>query len=335
MAGDSSWLIYALGGGWGHLTRAVSLAQAAEPHHKVRILTNSPYVAPVWKTMPELDLISLDPKLDFATARDRTIQQIVIADAVCLIVDTFPRGLGGELAPLFKSLRAIRVLVHRDLSPRYVAQGGLRNFVRSAYDLVLIPGEDEATAFASLPLAVVTAPWLVRNPPRNRKPRRRRRILVCASGYANELPWYAAVVSCLRALDSNVDVRCVAPVCPPGCPREYWVAHWPASDLFAAADVVIGGAGYNTIRECVAGQVPLIARPWPRKYDRQWLRAQRAAKTGGVTIVQEPTEAARAAIDQIKRARPPQARTEVRNGAAEAVDIIESVMENRVARVGQ
>ena len=39
------WLIYALGGGWGHLTRAVALASIAQRERPVRILTNSPYAS--------------------------------------------------------------------------------------------------------------------------------------------------------------------------------------------------------------------------------------------------------------------------------------------------
>jgi len=44
-------------------------------------------------------------------------------------------------------------------------------------------------------------------------------------------------------------------------------------DLLPGVDLVVGGAGYNTVNECLACGVPLIARAWPRKYDRQSLRA--------------------------------------------------------------
>jgi predicted glycosyltransferase len=317
------WLIYALGGGWGHLTRAASLAKAAHAHHRIRILTNSPYATQVAKAMPELDLITFDPSLDAVKARSRAVQEIVASDCSCLIVDTFPRGLGGELAGLLGSLEVPKVLIRRDLNPRYVAEAGLRAFVRSAYDLVLIPGDDEAGVLADLPAAVITRPWLIRDPQPNRGHGGKPRILVCASGETGELPWYGAVVGCLQAHRPRADIVCVATTCPSECPRECWVEHWPAADLYPAADVVVGGAGYNTIHECAAYQVPLIARPWPRKYDRQWLRARRAAKRGVVTIVDKPQEAAEAAIRQLEQMPLHRPIVDFRNGATDALALIE------------
>jgi predicted glycosyltransferase len=322
-AGNRPWLIYALGGGWGHLTRAASLAKAGEAHHRIRILTNSPYAMRVAKAMPKLDLISVDPSIDAEKARSQAVHEIVASDCGCLIVDTFPRGLGGELAGLLGSLKVTKVLIHRDLNPRYVAEAGLRAFVRSTYDLVLIPGESEAGDFADLPAAVITRPWLIRDPQPNRRHGGKPRILVCASGETGELPWYGAVVGCLQAHRPRVDIVCVATTCPPGCPPECWVEHWPAVDLYPEADVVVGGAGYNTIHECAAYQVPLVARPWPRRYDRQWLRARRAAKRGMVTIIEKPEEAAEAAIRLLEQMPSLRPIVDFRNGATEALTLID------------
>jgi predicted glycosyltransferase len=83
---------------------------------------------------------------------------------------------------------------------------------------------------------------------------------------------------------------------------------------------VVGGAGYNTIHECLALGVPLIARPWPRKYDRQELRAARAARSGKVTVVESPEEAARAACQAAFSTRP--AGIDFRNGATEAAELL-------------
>jgi hypothetical protein len=320
-----SWLIYALGGGWGHLTRAASLARAAQASHRIRIMTNSPYAIQAARGMPELDLIVFDRTVD---AQNRAIEQIERADYECLIVDTFPRGLGGELAGLLGSLEVTKVLIHRDICPRYVAEAGLRTFVRLTYDLVLIPGESEATAFADLPAAVITKPWLIRDPRPRCSHRENPRILVCASGESSELPWFGAVIACLRAHYPGVEVRCVAPNCPPGCPEDCWIKHWPAADLYSTADVVIGGAGYNTIHECAAYQVPLIAHAWPRKYDRQERRATCAAQLGAVTIVATPEEAAFSAIRQLDLNPPGRPLLDFQNGAAAARALIESAITN-------
>jgi predicted glycosyltransferase len=318
-APDAPWLIYALGGGWGHLTRAVALARAVSTHgRRIRILTNSPYAARVAKLMPELDLVALRSDLPIAEAREATLRCIRETAPRCLIVDTFPRGLGGELAGSLRLLATTTVLIHRDLSPHYVATAGLHDFARSHYDLILIPGEDEGRAFAELPNSQITSPWLIRSPDEVRALKiGGSGILICAAGNAEELAWYGEVASILK-------VRCVAPIRPPGCPPDCWIDYWPAADLIAAADVVIGGAGYNTIHECLAYGVPLIARPWPRAYDRQWLRARRAAKRGMVTVVRKPEEAALAAKGQLQIARPRRS-AEFRNGAMEAVTLISEV----------
>src|SRR5690242_13582904 len=210
-------LLYALGGGWGHLTRAVALARASLARGiTLRVLTNSPYAPRIASAIPDLCLITLPPDLPAAQARQETLRVIRDAAPDCLIVDTFPRGLGGELATTIEKLAPKRVLIHRDLNPRYVSSMNLHDFVRCHYDLILIPGEDEGRAFADHPAASITAPWLISA---SGNPAAPDDILVCAAGDARELPWYGKVASLLRA-------RCIAPVCPPGCPPELWIDHW-------------------------------------------------------------------------------------------------------------
>jgi hypothetical protein len=308
-----------MGGGWGHLTRAAALARVAHPSRPVRILCNSPYAARVCTRFPELDIVALDPSISVTAARQQVADHITSFNASALIVDTFPRGLGGELVDLLKTFPGTKVLVQRDLNPQYTASAGLPAFIASQYDVVLAPGE----AVESSPQAIVTAPWLIRSDHELLPLDQARQILrvepgqpciiVTAAGNSDELDWYGAVVSQLLALDSTLSVHCIAPVCPPGCPRECWISYWPAMDLYRAARVVIGGAGYNTVHECAACGIPLIARPWARKYDRQSLRAARAS----VITVQEPQEAAVAALRRISN-EPRQPPMEFPNGAEEA-----------------
>jgi hypothetical protein len=318
------WLIYALGGGWGHLTRALALGRIAARDRPVRILTNSPYAGMVWPafgrltggtacpTSNALDLVALDARATAEETRAAVMRQIAECRPSCMIVDTFPRGIGGELVGVLGNLRARKVLVQRDLNPRYVAAARLREFVAAHYDLVLAPDG-----------------WLVRCageiPDRGHVeealrlgPNEEHSVLVSASGKAEELGWYGAVVA--ELLERSVTVRCIAAECPPRCPVEYWVQYWPAMDLFGCAAVVVGGAGYNTVEECLAWNVPLVTRPWPRKYDRQELRAQWASARGRVIAVQDPEEAARAAIE-LNRDGPSRV-PEFLNGAVEAVERI-------------
>ena len=226
-----------------------------------------------------------------------------------VVVDTFPRGLVGELVDLLPSLRAWKVLIHRDLKPEYVAWAGLRTFVADHYDCVICPGE--RGPLADLPQAHHTAPWLVR-PPVAVNPGVD--VVVCAGGNAGEMPWYGEVAALLAR---DIGVRCLAPELPPGCPPELWIRYWPSIDWIASAGAVVGGAGYNTVNECRALGVPLIARPWPRKYDRQRLRAEQCPNA---TIVETPDEGARAALEALARPRvPPPAFT---NGANEGAEWI-------------
>lgn len=293
------WLIYALGGGWGHLTRAIALARAAATGTRVRILSNSPFAQVVAASMPGLEITILDA--DASAERTRAAAVATIADIrpPFLIVDTFPRGIGGELAEVLGKLDACKVLVHRDLNPRYVESAHLREFVARHYDLVIVPGAGEGSELGDLPAAVVTDPWLVRSPGELPDRTKARQILdlgtgedtcvlVCASGKADERAWYEAAATEVRTLAPELAVRSIA------CDRG--VRYWPAMDLYGCAAVVIGGAGYNTVEECLAWRVPLVARAWKRTYDRQEQRARRASSRGTVVLVTEPEEAARAAV---------------------------------------
>lgn len=314
------WLIYALGGGWGHLTRAIALARIAQRGRPLRILTNSPYAGIAVER--DLDVVALD-------TRAGVVKEIAECAPECLIVDTFPRGIGGELISTPKA-RAT-VLVHRDINPRYVESARLREIVAARYDLVLVPGAGEGSQLGNPPPAITTDPWLVRcaGELSHSAPIEGGSVLVCASGKPEELKWYGTVIAELLRLDCPAPVRCAAAECPPDCPKECWVRYWPAIDLVASAAVVIGGAGYNTVAECLALGVPLVARPWPRMYDRQELRAQRAAKCGHVIVVNDPREAARAAIAEI--GRPPRHPPPYSNGAIEAVARIEALFRSQCA----
>jgi predicted glycosyltransferase len=254
----------------------------------------------------------IDPGAPAGDVRRQALSAIAEARPSCLVVDTFPRGIGGELAAALETIEARKVLVQRDLNPRYVEAAGLEAFVASHYDLVL---DCEAE------------PWLVRSadqlPDREtverilRLDRGASCALVCASGKQDELEWYGAVAA---ALQERTLVRVVAAERPAGCAEGSWVRYWPAIDLMRCAAVVVGGAGYNTIQECLAWDVPLVARPWPRKYDRQEVRAESAAARGRVTIVRTAEQAARSALELMQYGAPRLPR--FTNGAAEAVRLI-------------
>lgn len=247
--------------------------------------------------MPEIAITPVSTREEAISA--------VQTDAHILVVDTFPRGLGGELAQVLPTLRCPKVLIHRVLNPDYVARFRLRDFVSDYYQTIICPGE--RGVLADLPQARFTLPWVVREP---RKADTNVDVVVCAGGNATELHWYGEVAGLLNGL---CDVKCIAAECPEECPIDVWVQHWPSIDWIARAKVVVGGAGYNTVNECQALGVPLIARPWDRQYDLQRWRAEQRPD---IRIVLTPQEAAEAALEALRQPRataPP-----FRNGANDA-----------------
>src|ERR1700753_818341 len=101
------WGIYAMGGGWGHLTRALALARVAPV--AVRIASNSPYV----RLIPDQSLFA---------------PLAALANCGVLIVDTFPRGIVGELAPCLSQTQAKKIFIARDIDPEYVQSFALHEF---------------------------------------------------------------------------------------------------------------------------------------------------------------------------------------------------------------
>jgi len=126
----------------------------------------------------------------------------------------------------------------------------------------------------------------------------------------------------VRALQ-GVTVRSVAPLCPPGCPAEAWLRYWPAMDLLPGVEP--GGRRRRLQHRewsCLACGVPLIARAWPRKYDRQSLRAAGQAEACPASI-DEAVSVVRACPGQAGRGPLPAG--EFPNGAREAAEILEAL----------
>lgn len=323
------WLIYALGSGWGHLNRALALARKAAQHRSVQLLTNSPYVA---KIEPQLKIPNLElhclPRLSLSQTRAAVHDCLSTETYSCLIVDTFPRGLLGELAALIPTQTQVcHVLVHRDLSPDYIAAKSVTAFVQQHYHQILIPGEPTAV-WRHLIQAQLTLPWLSLSSTELSEPKDLRSrfrlsqdsplLLICAAGQPEEQAFFGGLAQQLAEAFPSAQVRCLAPSCPPGCPPEGWIDHWPGIEVFQLAQVVLGSGGYNTVYECAALGIPLVAFAQPRRYDRQALR---------LTYSGYPVETVGAAIATIgpllSCAPLMQTAPSYTNGAERAVSLIE------------
>jgi hypothetical protein len=321
----TSWIIYALGGGWGHLTRALALGRVAAKERIVNIITNSPYVGYV--DNEGCIIHSIPHNLSFSATCLRVRDIIFNTRCDCLIVDTFPRGLGGELVDIFPQLQHIpRILIHRDINPHYVTAKGLRSFVLKNFDAVIIPGDGKDLAFSDLPGVLHTAPWLIRHseelPDKNtvrsqilKVESSCKIILVCAGGQASELSLFGQLTIDIHQSFPECAVRILAPNCPVNCLKTLWVKHHPGIECLAAADIVVGAAGYNTVYECASVGVPLVALALPRLYDRQQKRANRGYPVQNIT---EAIATLRLILDQ-SQPQHPSSVTSYINGAIQAV----------------
>ena len=273
------WLIYALGGGLGHLTRSLALARTAGRQGiECTILSNSPgirWVPASRELQPTGRLIEIASDAD-RDAVAREVQSVLSSvDFDVLVVDTFPRGLGGELVKLLPDIRTPKVLVHRDLNPRYVEQYDLGDFVRS-YDCLLMPGE--TGPLHQHPNAIMTSHWLIRDADEllSREAARKELLERDADGHPVVIVSGSGRAEEVRKMHGLADEFCEqfrgeAHVCfvGPGAGR---APVWPLLSLMNGVDIVVGAGGYNTVSETRATKTPLLAVAQPRLYDRQDMR---------------------------------------------------------------
>ena len=332
------WLIYALGSGMGHVTRAASLARIAiRRGNQISLFVNSPIAnkLPLQRELPGAEVVFFDPQQKLEEHTAALLDAVQSREFDVLVVDTFPRGLVGEFAKRLPSFTCAKVFVHRDLNRDYVEKFALREFA-AAYDLILSPGETgplretphfNNTAFES------TCAWLMRDDCELLSTGDARTALylqsphddglpvvgVFASGKPAEIAEMDAMASRLTVeLKNAAAVRLFSPVRSRG--DAHSIEHWPALELFRGIDLVIGAGGYNTVHECRATQTPLFAFARERLYDDQ---SRRLAKSETVTNFEQMLNATRLKLERIKGTREEVLTYE--NGVHRAVEFIEQL----------
>ena len=334
----------------GHLTRAVAIARAAvrrpgkeggqSPRTEICLLTNSPFAEGLPLTA-ELGaghrIVTLSPDLSRDETAVRVIDLLQTTPFDVLIVDTFPRGLGGELINLLPGLTCHKVLVHRDLNPRYCTQAGLASFVNQ-YDRLLVPGE--SAPFETFPQAVRTAPWLIRDDHELLPSTESRRMLEVES----DTPPIVAVIGCGRAAEVE-QMRCLAiqltnefssvaavrfvTLRTHGAENSSGrsssglttVSLWPFLQAIRGVSVIVGSGGYNTVNEARATRTRLIGLSWPRLYDRQQRRLRACERAADFQEVRRQVAAALATDSKSSPCPPPR----YQNGVHEAIETIEAL----------
>ena len=284
-----SFLHYALGGGLGHLVRQLAIAnsihkQVAEKS-KSTIVTTSEFAPLVTQLVTHQDhahiQFELLPPSCLPVESEHLLSKLIGSKPIaCLIVDVFPRGLGGELVNCFVEQPNLpRVLVARNLPPGYLSQFQVESFVRNNYSRVFRI-EPEAP-FENLPQSQLTCPVLFQSATTNPAPAttqdEERRVLVIGSGTRAECHELRRLADDLNSIASSNIADDTSQQCkfyfhgPTLTDNDRF--HWPPASQLAGFDLIIGSAGYNLFWETRLAQLPAILFAQPRKYDNQRIRS--------------------------------------------------------------
>lgn len=261
---------YALGGGLGHLTRTRAIIEALLPRLplEISLITNCRHYHLVFNNHT-LTITYVANQTQLATQ----LAAILASPFDLLIVDTFPRGLMGELTTHLKHISTPRILIQRYLNEEYLAKFQVAAFVEAHYSLAIrlsdnLPRQPLCTQTLDLSAPIVLKPT---NPSlsilslfsaETTKPR----LLLIDFGATAEQYWQAipptfaakfVTVSNDRIKD-NID----------------HLVYYPVSELLAQADIIVGACGYNLFYEVQTQGLRAIFLPQPQTYDDQYRRAQ-------------------------------------------------------------
>jgi predicted glycosyltransferase len=345
--------------GLGHLRRTIAITARlgrTDPRATSLIVTGSPVQA-LFELPPRVEAITLPTLARDGNGRHHA-RRLALGDGEvgrlrgtiaratalafepdCAVVDRFPLGLEGELAPALAALRASGcrlVLGLRDIEddPAEVRRAwgpDLREAIQSLYDLVLVYGPPSPPLdaidclewdAASLPIPVVHvgyvgggAPGPVPDDPRGDF------VLATVGGGSDGFAVLATFVEALRLEPLPCAAVVVAgPLMPPeqvehlerlaGGQRIEVRRFTPNLDgLIARARAVVCMAGYNTVAELMRARTPALLVPRVTPISEQLLRARELGRRG-LQDVLHPNDLSpatmRAALDRLlARPRPP------------------------------
>ena len=270
-------LFYALGGGLGHVTRSLALArELIKREVRSTIVSNSDRLPHVTMSLPDGVQLKALPCETSPSQSQAFFETQLNSQPAALVVDTFPRGIGGELVGLFECFpQALRVLVSRTLPERYLNEFEVLDFVRDQYGLILSPGGESPFEGLQLP------PMLIRNADEimSRSAARKalhcdakRLVLLVASGRQEEVDLMVWLWHELKArqTDDRIQFRIAAAGDAKGADC---IKHWPLLEVLSASDLVVGAAGYHLHQETTACRINRLLFPFDRNYDDQSLRA--------------------------------------------------------------
>ena len=274
-------LFYAFGSGLGHLNRTMAVVRKLLPlvDGSITVLTNSRY----HNLYRECPIQYINSRALSEDECKRRIGEYLEGAALrMLVVDTFPRGIAGELADVLGRSDFKKILIRRILKDDYVEKFSIDAFISRHFDSVIhaeeIPGAPAPDA--------VCCPVLIRDYdelPGIEASRRllnveegQKVILAAATGEEEELhQFHRMVLELFKELNPpGFSLRLVPQ--NPGLERDdriSSVSHFPLIEALPAADILIGPCGYNLFHESGALQIPRVFSPREKKYDDQRKRA--------------------------------------------------------------
>ena len=332
-------LMYAIGAGAGHLTRSLALARAilrSNASAVIHVVASSKLARQPW-IQKELDASNrLSIKVFGPEVQPEDIQCYLARSLYdggydAMVVDTFPRGICGELIEFQQVFTGQKILIHRDINSRYIDEYRLQEYVQEFYDLMISPGEEGPLVGGIGNVThVSTAPFLIRNDSELYSCSTAKYLLgapnqhvigVVASGRQHECSELLRTASKLRTL---VDDRAAVIT---------FNAHSssindPTLQYMNGIDMIVGAGGYNTFWETQMTKTPFRGFAFKRMYDEQHKRLNKVQRVHDLesasTSVCEWLESCQASNLHWKQAK-------YTNGAIHAAAVIQKYIKPKLA----
>jgi len=282
-------LVYAEGGGLGHLTRVQALIHTLGLEGAVTIVSSGAAGADGRVTGSGAVLAMPFRRDDLPARRAWLARTVAEVAPERIIVDAFPAGLGGELdatvvgaVPCDHVARLLRWDVYRRLVPaapvRYRTTFVLEALhAAHAAHVAATSAEVRPLDLVDPPVTDDVAAW---PGPADGRPR----WLVAHSGPAAEvaeLVAYAREAAEAEGVTPQLVVATPAAVAPPRAPDLVVVDRYPVWPLFGSADRIITAAGFNVVRQLVDHRDRHTVVPMARRFDDQFERARRLRAPAG------------------------------------------------------
>jgi UDP:flavonoid glycosyltransferase YjiC (YdhE family) len=349
-------LFYATNGlGLGHVTRLLALSRAVarrEPRHERLFLTRCEAGPFPEETDPFAIRIpgasrarksGLTPKSYLQMAHPLLWQTVSSFDPHIMVVDTFPEGPEGELAPLMRwPIR--KVFIYREFRKDAFPKDRIASLF-SPYSLILA-AHDEGTVSLPPPLdqdaRVHFVGPITAGVPKNANRESLRNRLGLRSGEvaailtlggggdpeAARIAGEAAQELRRKGVAVFASTGPLVRTPPEGITAREWFPVWPLAPWLPAFDLAIGGGGYNTVAELREAGLPTLLIPFHRDVDDQHARAKEAVQKGWArmaTSSEEIRQGLEEILSQPSRPFPPTEREASAGGADRAAELLLSL----------